>query len=85
MGQRAAVVAWVAWVASATLARSGPAERSKDNDQRPNGPSSTPSARRMRTDRRKLPGPAPEGSQIPDPRDQQAESSYSAFARINVG
>ena len=34
MGQRAAVVAWVAWVASATLARSGPAERSKENDQK---------------------------------------------------
>ena len=31
MGQRATVVAWVA---SATLARSGPAERSKDNDQK---------------------------------------------------
>ena len=34
MGQRAAVVARVAWVASATLARIGPGERSKDNDQK---------------------------------------------------
>lgn len=28
---------------------------------------------------------APEGSQIPDPRDQQAESSCSAFAGVNAG